>query len=354
MQPFISILIPVYRVEKYIERCLRSVMKQTYSALPVECILIDDCGGDSSMQIAMQLINKYVGPYSFRIIDNGQNKGLATTRNNGLKAAQGKYIFFLDSDDSIVPDCLETLVAALDVHPEADVVIGNAYFTKAKCLFNNQDIIPKGVVPKELLIEAFFRGKIQETVWNMLIRADVVSANDIRFADGMILEDTVWAYRLYQAAHEVVIVPKTTLIYEDNPTSIMNTRQKTYRPHLEGIVYNMTYFLNHFPYSHYVDATLYIVWLLNHEFDAIGKCGGLPDLKKQLKRIRNRVFRRDLANVRLTLAMFELQLYSPFRLIQKSAWYRHHYHVFSQLVRGVALFFDPLHFLNPHCRRDCS
>ena len=105
----ISIIIPVYNVEKYIERCLLSVIGQKGLDGFVECILVDDCTPDRSMQIAQKLIGDYQGSIHFRIIHNNENQGLSCSRNNGLKIAKGDFVYFLDSDDYIYPNCLELL-----------------------------------------------------------------------------------------------------------------------------------------------------------------------------------------------------------------------------------------------------
>ena len=344
--PYISIIIPVYKVEPYIKRCLLSVMEQTYVSQPVECILIDDCGGDDSIKIAKECIKNYNGSYSFRIIENEQNKGLATTRTIGLKAAQGEYIFFLDSDDHIARDCLEALVGALNTYPDADVVIGNTYFVKEKRLIINEKYFPMGLVPSQLVLEAFFRGKILDIVWNMLVKTDIIHTYNLYFVDGIIHEDTNWTFRLYTKAKKIVFVPKTTLIYEDNTTSIVNSIIKNINPHLIGIVYNLSYILDHFPQSHYVDATLFLIKHLIRALDAIDKNHVKLELKKELKTIRNRVFRRDIANIRIILALFELQMYMPFRHIHKLSLYRRNYHRFSVVVRKAALFFDHIHIFS--------
>ena len=95
----ISIIIPVYNVEKYIEACLHSVMAQTYTG-PMECILVDDCGQDNSIGVAEKMISDYQGTIHFRILHHDHNRGQSAARNTGMDAATGEYIFFSDSDDS--------------------------------------------------------------------------------------------------------------------------------------------------------------------------------------------------------------------------------------------------------------
>ncbi len=349
-KPYISIIIPVYNVEKYIERCLRSVMGQTFVAKPVECILVDDCGGDNSIQIAEELIRDYTGPYSFHIIHNSQNSGLSESRNVGIEASSGQYIYFLDSDDHIATNCLELLVNALQKHPMTDIVLGNSLFAKFDRLLNNEKKIPKEPFTKKKVLELFFQGQIQETVWNMLINSDIIKKNNLFFFPNMIHEDTNWVYRLFSIVDSLAFIPEITHIYEDNPSSIMNTSPtNNYNSHINGNIFNITFILDHFPYTHYVDATLFIIYILNREFDLSKKINVSPEFKKQLEQIRNRLFIRDINNLRLTLVLFELQLFSPFQHIKKWSVYRHHYHLLTNIIRGIALFFSPLHFfINKH------
>ena len=104
----ISIVVPIYNVEPYILECLESVANQK-NANGIECILVDDCGKDKSMEIAEQFVCSYNGPIHFSVIHHEKNMGLSAARNCGTKVAQGEYIFFLDSDDTIVPNCMELL-----------------------------------------------------------------------------------------------------------------------------------------------------------------------------------------------------------------------------------------------------
>ena len=97
----VSIIIPVYNVSLYIERCIKSVMSQTYQ--DIECILVNDATPDDSIAIAERLIADYNGTIQFRILNHEHNKGQSTARNTGIDASTGDYLYFLDSDDEITP-----------------------------------------------------------------------------------------------------------------------------------------------------------------------------------------------------------------------------------------------------------
>ena len=107
MEPKVSILIPVYKAEKYISQCLESVLRQTYNNL--EIIIVDDASPDNSIAIAESLIQKNENKFDIKILHNEKNKGIAETRNTLLDYATGDYILFVDSDDYIEIDAIDSL-----------------------------------------------------------------------------------------------------------------------------------------------------------------------------------------------------------------------------------------------------
>ena len=121
--PSVSIIVPVYNVERFVENCIRSVMRQTYDG-NIECVVVDDCGTDNSMGIVEKLVFEYNGPISFKIVHHTSNRGLSAARNTGISNASGDYLLFLDSDDWLHEDiCKETCNCAYSHH--ADLVMFN-------------------------------------------------------------------------------------------------------------------------------------------------------------------------------------------------------------------------------------
>ena len=121
----VSVLVPVYGVEKYIEKCIRSLMTQTLD--DIEFVIVNDCTKDKSMEILFDVISEY--PHlkeNIKIINNEQNKGLAYTRSISIKAASGDYIIYCDSDDWVEPDFCECLYKKA-LEEDADIVACN-YF----------------------------------------------------------------------------------------------------------------------------------------------------------------------------------------------------------------------------------
>ena len=130
----VSIIIPVYNVEKYIERCLRSVISQTYSN--IECILVNDGTPDRSFEIAKEFINKYnhkeKSNIDFILIEHEHNKGLSEARNTGVRASTGEYVYFLDSDDAIMPEAIKDLVQTVERNKRPDVIYGSTLLIDSK------------------------------------------------------------------------------------------------------------------------------------------------------------------------------------------------------------------------------
>ena len=111
MKPLISVLIPVYGVEKYIEKCLKSVFENTI-AEKCEFILVNDCTKDSSIQIAKTMISSFPN-LDVKIIEHDMNCGIGATRNTALKNATGNYIIYVDSDDLVEKEHVDEFIAKL-------------------------------------------------------------------------------------------------------------------------------------------------------------------------------------------------------------------------------------------------
>ena len=118
-KPKLSVIIAVYNTEKYIVKCLDSLLNQTYKN--IELVVINDCSTDNSLKILKKYFKKYS---NIILIDNKQNKGLSYSRNVGLKNASGEYIGYIDSDDYVDSDYYEKLMKAI-IKEKSDVAIAD-------------------------------------------------------------------------------------------------------------------------------------------------------------------------------------------------------------------------------------
>lgn len=220
----ISVIIPIYNVAEYIERCLHSIVSQSY--LPYECILIDDCGTDDSIHIAAMFIQNYNGTIRFTILHHQHNSGLSAARNTGIKEATGEYIYFMDSDDSITPDCLETLVQLAKKHPNADYIQGNIVSGMEGLMEGTIDPDVPEFVDDRHQLENIILCKTHRTAWNRLLKRSFLLSNQLFFPVGIVMEDHYWTYFVAKYAQSVAFTHKGTYYYYNHAGSIVNARSK--------------------------------------------------------------------------------------------------------------------------------
>lgn len=220
----VSLIIPVYNVEPYVERCVRSVMAQTYTDL--ECIIVDDCTPDDSIEKCEKLINEYNGPIDFKILHHEHNRGLSAARNTGTDAASGEYIYYLDSDDEITPDCLSLLVHETKLHPEVELVQGGVKAIPYNPWFElSYYQHPSYIDNNDWIRYNFFKSgeEIPVMAWNKLVRKVFIDANHFSFKEGLIHEDELWTLQLVKKLKRIAIVGQTTYLYYRTDNSIMST-----------------------------------------------------------------------------------------------------------------------------------
>lgn len=223
----VSVIIPTYNVENYIEDCLRSIMAQTFT--DYECIVVDDLGKDNSIKVAEKVIADYQGEAVFKIIRHERNKGVSAARNTGIKAAEGDYIYFLDSDDKITPEALAHLVQAAEKYPSVNIIQGNL------SVQNNADFgqFPPGKFPEysddvRWIKSVMHRYGIPICATNRLIRKDWLVANDMFFQEGVIREDVQWYIRLMGIIESMAFVDYECYWYRtENEESIMHGKDRT-------------------------------------------------------------------------------------------------------------------------------
>lgn len=225
----VSIIIPIYNVEKYIERCINSVLNQTYRNL--ELILINDCTPDQSMEIAQRIINNSEKSKDLEVkyISHTANKGIAATRNTGMKNVSGEYFFFLDSDDEITPNCIESMVTLALKYKKVDLIQGNTIDTNNKKI-KSLDLknIPEYIDNKNILKKLMFNDgsitiEIPHVVWNKLIRTELIRNNDMYFKEGIIAEDVYWLLNYWNNFNSVCFNSNPTYYYYNIPNSITNS-----------------------------------------------------------------------------------------------------------------------------------
>lgn len=221
----VSIVVPVYNVSLYIERCVKSVMAQTYPVM--ECIIVDDASLDDGIAKAERLILEYNGSIRFVVLHHDHNRGLSAARNTGTDAAEGDYIFYLDSDDEITPDCIEKLARPIERDASIEMVVGNY-----------QDFSDKPRTGKigreeeftslETVRECFFDRRILPVVaWNKLMNKRFLTDNGLFFMEGILYEDNPWTFYVVQHMKHLYVIPDITYNHFKRPLSITTGTDET-------------------------------------------------------------------------------------------------------------------------------
>lgn len=219
----ISLIIPVYKVAPYVERCLKTVMSQTWDRF--ECILVDDASPDDSIARCERMIAAYEGNIRFRILHHEKNRGLSAARNTGTDAATGDYILYIDSDDMITDDCVEKLMAPLLADPGVEMVYA-AHMTFSDMQHMSQPSIyarERTAFKTNRAVRDFYldpQCPMINAAWNKLTSRDFIQRNHLRFIEGQLWEDSIWTFFEMKHLSHLVFIPNVTYFYFQRSNSI--------------------------------------------------------------------------------------------------------------------------------------
>lgn len=215
-QPLISVIIPIYHVEKYLDRCVKSVMNQTWKNL--EIILVDDGSVDDACP---KMCDEYKKQDERMVVIHQKNGGLSAARNSGLDCCHGEFLAFVDSDDYISEKYIETMYREMTA--TTDIVVCNLQKVDENGIKLGDTRQIQKVVHisgREQLQNLVTRQHIYDTVvWNKLYRRKMFQR--IRFPVGKIHEDVHTIHELYYQAENVAMVPDTLYYYVQRDSSIM-------------------------------------------------------------------------------------------------------------------------------------
>lgn len=219
----ITVIIPIYKVEAYVERCVRTLLEQDMPG--VEYIFVDDCSPDNSLEKARNAAAKYlVPPEQIKFLRHDVNRGLPAARNTGMKHATGEYIFHCDSDDHLEPDALRKMYEAAR-HNDADIVYSDWYLTfpgskrymKQPAYSNTEDAL-----------RGLLHGTMKYNVWNKLVRRSLYTENHITFPEGHSMGEDMTMIMLFAKARSVAYLPIATYNYvrqNENAFTAQRTEQ---------------------------------------------------------------------------------------------------------------------------------
>ncbi len=213
----ITIIVPIFNVEKYLPVCIESILKQTIKEL--EILLINDGSTDHSLEICKEYEKK---DKRIKVINNKKNKGLSETRNIGIKKAHGNYLAFIDGDDYIAPTFIEKLYEEL-IKNNADISVCNFYYVDE----NNRKWIrkekPKHLYTSFEAIKDIFTHKqdLDVIVCNKLYKKELFQT--IKFPEVRMHEDHFVMYKLFYSSKTICSIPDKLYYYVQRKSSITNT-----------------------------------------------------------------------------------------------------------------------------------
>lgn len=262
--PLVSIIIPCYNHQDYLESCLESILRQSYSE--IELIIIDDCSRDNSVkkieQNLGQLQEKCVR-VEFRMHD--VNKGITKTLNEGLKVAKGKYIKILASDDMIHPESISTLVDSMEHNENYDMIFSNGQYISEECsyaealLLNNKNFYVSNPLPETEVVTALYLS-------NFIVGGTVFFRKETYekfgfYDENIPIED--WEYNLRVAVNGVIgYVEKPLFFYRQVRTSISHINKSgAYYQRFEYMYQGSSAVIE--KYKSYVDEEVYLKKLIN-------------------------------------------------------------------------------------------
>ena len=218
--PLVSIIVPVYNVEKYLKRCVDSILAQTF--IDYELILVDDGSSDSSDIIC----DEYAAKFDKIYVIHQKNGGLSAARNAGMSIARGEYFLFCDSDDYVSPQWCETLVSSAVKHPKS-YVFGGIHKVSIDDIVADRKHISANSIEKEYPICAFLKLHTESKAgfaWNVLYDAAIIHKNNILFRQDLIVEDLPFCLEYLKHTHSLVYCGHAGYYYLQRDSSTLSRK----------------------------------------------------------------------------------------------------------------------------------
>lgn len=256
----VSVIIPIYNVEKYLRDCVDSVIGQTYQDLQI--ILVDDGSTDS----CRCLCDEYSGKDTRIQVIHKKNGGLSDARNMGLTLADGEFVLYLDSDDYLIPTAIEQLMV-MQYKTDADIVLGNFFYTfpdheyPAEAWHQSDTVLNNGQA-----MEALVDGRIETFAWGKLIRREI--ARRYLFPRGKLFEDHFWTHYIFADAQKVALLVQPLVHYRQRSNSISFTFDLKRLDMLEGWVDRKEFLQERYPHlltvccQRYAERYVGLAWLV--------------------------------------------------------------------------------------------
>ncbi len=242
--PRISVIVPFYNVEGYIEKCLETLVNQTFQ--DIEIILVNDGSKDRSEEIAKKFANRYENKIVYLEKENG---GLSSARNFGLAHARGEYVAFVDSDDYIEKNMYEKMYNLI-IKERSDMVECDFYWE-----YPNKKKIDTGKLynNKNQMLE-----NVRVVAWNKLIKKEIIDKHGIEFPNGYQYEDVEFTYKLIPYIQKVSFLKEPMVHYIQRTKSISNSQNEKTMQIFDVLEHVINYYKENGLYKNYEKELEYI------------------------------------------------------------------------------------------------
>lgn len=292
MNSLISIVVPIYNVEQYLQKCVDSLINQTYKNL--EIILVDDGSPDNCPKIC----DEYAKQDSRIKVIHKENGGLSDARNAGMNIATGEYISFIDSDDWIKSEMIEDMYNRM-IEDNSDLVSSGVLWADEDGVEIRNATVSENCVlnTEQAMTELINDGKLKQHVWNKLYKADLIK--NIPFDKGKYHEDVFWSYKVIGEAERISIEKNSYYFYVQRSESIMGEKYSAKRlDALDAMELRCEYIKEKFPNLYNNALTIYIGSCMYHLQLALS----VGTDKDVIRNIKSRISYRKNGNVFENLA----------------------------------------------------
>lgn len=251
-KPLLSLILPIYNVEKYLNYCVDSILNQIENE-NIEILLIDDGSTDSSSSICDSYKDKRIKVY------HKKNGGLSDARNYGLLKSNSDYVFFIDSDDFIEKECIKDIISSLKRNKDLEVILFDAKFVdesgkeinKSGYSFNHKGLENNKIYTGREIIENQLNAcdEYLTTVWLGVYKKSLLIDNSFFFEKGLIHEDEMWTPKVLIEANKVLYINKKYYCYRIREDSIMRDNKKNNFKHIEAQIYIFSSLYKYYTYK---------------------------------------------------------------------------------------------------------
>jgi len=309
MQPKVSILVPVYNVSDFIEKCAHSLFQQTFD--DIEYIFVDDCTPDDSIEKLQKIAQKYPERQNrVKIVYHKKNKGLAAVRNTAIENSTGKYILFVDSDDWIEDNMVEQMYEKAETE-KADIVMCDMLIEKATgtevCAVSLRES------KNDIFLDLFAAKASNVSLSTKLIIRELYTMPENKVPDGLnVFDDRYMTFRLVFCANKIVKIPQTFYHYvKTNPNSLTKQTKIHFENFLLYLKALETFFKEKNIYEKYISQIEYL--------KVAGKVGFITNTGSYKLRKQYANFSRDI----------EMKYISRFRMGEKLILFFTHYKMYA-------------------------